>query len=59
MPDERLSGLAHSNIPKLSGGITCTRDENILVGSQRQAISVIREDDQHRTHVETSNRRTS
>lgn len=33
--DESLGGLATSNVPQLSGGITGARDENVLVWTER------------------------
>lgn len=36
MADKGLCGLAASNIPKLGGGITSARDENVLVWSEGQ-----------------------
>lgn len=39
VPDECLSGLARPYIPEFGGRVACAGDEDIWVGSKRQAES--------------------
>lgn len=42
MTSEGLGGLATTNIPELGSSVASTRNEDVLVGSERQARNSIR-----------------
>ena len=41
MTSKGLNCLAAADIPKLSGGIACTRYKNTGVGTERKTVSIV------------------